>query len=248
MKVLASAAVVAAAVFPFISFLIRAQIEPRGLTFLPPDLALEDLGSSPAFLRGAIILVITRTFPALNLMTYIFAGMALGRLDLGSTRVCRRLFFGGTAVAGLGYLAWIATDLLVGMNAIYRSLGAEAAHYGMSPEQLFSLNQTWIHGTPPTTTLAWELLPTGASYTPFDFVISIGIAVEMIGACQLVAARFTRAVRPLADLGGRVLSAYVLHFVAIALLWHEGEEGVYSLAHFLEFSAVAILGAMAWRK
>ncbi|SDZ38870.1 Protein of unknown function [Amycolatopsis xylanica] len=248
-KVLASAAVVAAALFPFISFLIRAQIEPRGLTFLPPDLSLEDFGSSAAFLRGSVILLITGTFPALNLMTYIFAGMALGRLDLGSARVCRRLFFGGVAVAALGYLvSWIATDLLGGMNAIYRSLGDEAAHYGMTPEQLFSLNQTWIHGTPPTTTLAWELLPTGASYTPFDFVISIGIAAAVIGGCQLVAARFTRAVRPLADLGGRVLSAYVLHFVAISLLWHEGEEGVYSMAHFLEFSAVAILAAMAWRK
>jgi uncharacterized membrane protein YeiB len=245
---LAILAGVAAIAFPLVSYLIREQIEPRDLLFLPPDLLAEQFTSIAGVGNVAVILLITGTFPALNLMTYIFAGMTIGRMDLASPLVCRRLFLGGSALAALGYLvSWIATDLLGGMERVYEALGPAAAQAGLSPEAFFQLNKTFIHGTPPTTSLAWQLLPTGSSYTPFDFVISIGMAAAVIGGCQLLARRFERACRPVADLGGRVLSAYVLHFVAIALLWEEGQD-VFSLWHFLEFSTVALVAATAWRR
>lgn len=248
-KVLAGAAIVAATVFPLVSFAIRGQILPRSLVFLPPDLVPEDFtGSIPALTHAAVVLVFTGTFPALNLMTYVFAGMAIGRMDLGSPTLCRRLLLGGAALAVVGsLLSWVATDLLGGMQAVYRALGPEAAKAGLSPEAYFRLNSSFIHGSPPTTSLAWQLLPTESSYTPFDFVISIGAAAAVIGGCQLLMPRFERVLRPLRDLGGRVLSAYVLHLFVISLLWTKGQDE-FSLLHFVEFSVVAVVAAVAWRR
>ncbi|HEV7980670.1 DUF418 domain-containing protein [Amycolatopsis sp.] len=248
-KALLGATLVAGAAFPLVSFLIRGELLPRGLNFLPPDVDSAEFTSAAGLSQLIIILLFTGTFPALNLMTYIFAGMAIGRMDLGSRNVCRRLFFGGTTLAVLGYLvSWVATDLLGGRQAVYNSLAGEAAQAGLSPATFLNENEIFIHGTPPTTSLAWQLLPTGSSYTPFDFAISIGIAAAVIGACQLLMPRFERVLSPLADLGGRVLSAYVLHFVVISLIWPEGGPEVFSVLHFVEFSVVALVAAVAWRR
>ncbi|MFD6067242.1 heparan-alpha-glucosaminide N-acetyltransferase domain-containing protein [Amycolatopsis lurida] len=248
-KALAIAAVVVAVAGPLLSHLIRAQLLPRDLLFFAPDLTADDV-TSTGLLKAATVLVLTGTFPALTLMAYVFAGMAIGRMDLTSRSVCRRLFFGGSALAVGGYVvSWIATGPLGGMQAVYRSLEPAAAQMGMTPPEFLRLHQTWIHGTPPTTSWAWELLPTGTSYTPFDLLISIGIAAAVIGGCQLLMPRFERVLRPLSDLGGRVLSAYVLHFVAIALLWDESDgDSIFSVLHFVEFSVVALTAAVLWRK
>ncbi|RSN09658.1 hypothetical protein DMC63_32495 [Streptomyces sp. WAC 05977] len=248
-KALAIAAVVVAVAGPLLSHLIRAQLLPRDLLFFAPDLTADDI-TSTGLLKAATVLVLTGTFPALTLMAYVFAGMAIGRMDLTSRGVCRRLFFGGSALAVGGYVvSWIATGPLGGMQAVYRSLEPAAAQMGMTPPEFLRLHQTWIHGTPPTTSWAWELLPTGTSYTPFDLLISIGIAAAVIGGCQLLMPKFERVLRPLSDLGGRVLSAYVLHFVAIALLWDESDgDSIFSVLHFVEFSVVALTAAVLWRK
>lgn len=248
-KALAIAAIVTAVAAPLLSHLARVQLLPRDLMFYAPDLTADDV-TSTGLLKAATVLVLTGTFPALTLMAYVFAGMSIGRMDLTSRSVCRRLFFGGSALVVGGYLvSWFATGPLGGMQAVYRSLEPAAAQAGMSPSEFFRLHQTWIHGTPPTTSWAWELLPTGTSYTPFDLLISIGIAAAVIGGCQLLMPRFERVLRPLSDLGGRVLSAYVLHFVAIALLWDESDgDSIFSLVHFAEFSVVALTAAVLWRK
>ncbi|GAA4549300.1 DUF418 domain-containing protein [Amycolatopsis samaneae] len=250
-KALAIAALVTAVVAPLLSFVLRSQFRPRDLIFFAPDVTWSDFTSSAGIVHAAVVLLLTGTFPALTLMAYIFAGMAIGRLNLASPRVSRRLFFGGSALATAGYLAsWLATDVLGGMRAVYRSLEPAATQAGMSPVEFFRINDTWVHGTPPTTTWAWELVPTGASYTPFDLLISIGIAAAVIGLCQLVMPAMGRVLRPLADLGGRVLSAYVLHFVVIWLIWDEPENGqdLFGVRHFAEFCVVALVAAVAWRK
>ncbi|MFD9963758.1 DUF418 domain-containing protein [Amycolatopsis sp. NPDC059020] len=250
-RTLGIAAVVTALVAPLLSFVLRSQFRPRDLIFFAPDASWSDFTSSAGLMHAFVVLVLTGTFPALTLMAYIFAGMAIGRLNLASPRVSRRLFFGGSALATAGYLgSWLATDVLGGMRAVYRSLEPAATQAGMSPVEFFRINDTWIHGTPPTTTWAWELVPTGASYTPFDLLISIGIAAAVIGLCQLVMPWLGRVLWPLADLGGRVLSAYVLHFVVIWLIWDEPESGqdLFGVWHFVEFCVVAVVAAVAWRK
>jgi uncharacterized membrane protein YeiB len=250
-RTLAVAALVTAVVLPLVSFALRSAAAPRDLVFEAPDVGWADFTTWPGLGHAAAVLLLTGTFPAATLLAYLFAGMAIGRLDLASPVVCRRLVAGGVALAGAAYgVSWVATEVFGGLDAVLRALEPAAAGYGMSPEWLLHLNETWIHGTPPTTTWAWELLPIGASCTPFDLLISIGGAAAVIGACQLAAPRFARLLRPLADLGGRALSAYALHFVAIWLLWDSEDDGadLFGVLHFAEFCVVALAAAVAWRR
>ncbi|WP_051116488.1 heparan-alpha-glucosaminide N-acetyltransferase domain-containing protein [Amycolatopsis nigrescens] len=247
-KPLAIAALASAVVLPVLSFILRSQIFPRDLVVILPDITPYSFAPGGTLGELLLVLLLTGTFPAINLMTYILAGMALGRMDLTSNSVCRRLLFGGSGLAVAGYLvSWLATSVFGGLNRIYQTLEPAAAQAGMTPAEFFEQNRLLLHGTPPTTSWAWELLSTGASYTPFDFLISIGLAAAVIGGCQLLAQRYPRGLGPLADLGGRVLSAYVLHFVAIALLWQK-DETPFSVLHFVEFSLVALTAAVAWRR
>ncbi|MCU1682104.1 MAG: hypothetical protein JWQ81_2843 [Amycolatopsis sp.] len=246
-KALVSATVVAALVFPFVSWLLRGQILPHGEFFIAPDLANSDFTSLSGLAHGAVVLVFTGTFPAFNLMTYIFAGMAIGRLNLGSRRVCRWLFGGGFALSGLGYLlSWLGTDVFGGMQAIYNDVAPAAAQAGLSPQDYFAGYELFVHGSPPTTSLVWELLRTGSSYTPFDFIISIGLSAGIIGGCQLIAAHWEKLVRPVADIGSMVLSAYAVHLFAIHVLWPNG--GQFNGWHFVAFCAVGMAAAVAWRR
>jgi uncharacterized membrane protein len=246
-KALVSATVVAALVFPFISWLLRGQILPHGEFFLAPDLATSDFTSLSGLAHGAVVLVFTGTFPAFNLMTYIFAGMAIGRLDLGSRRVCWWLFGGGFGLMGFGYLlSWLGTDVFGGMQVLYNDVAPAAAQAGLSPQDYFNGYELFVHGSPPTTSLAWELLRTGSSYTPFDFILSIGMCAGIIGGCQLVSMHWERLVRPIADIGSMVLSAYAVHLIAIHFLFPNG--GQFNIWHLVEFSAVGMAGAVAWRR
>jgi uncharacterized membrane protein YeiB len=72
----------------------------------------------------------------------------------------------------------------------------------------------------------------------------------VIGGCLLLEPRFERLLRPLADLGGRALSAYALHFVAVRLIWDSADDGpeVFALTHFVAFSVVALIASVAWRR
>ncbi|RZQ62875.1 DUF418 domain-containing protein [Amycolatopsis suaedae] len=242
------AAVVGALAMPLISYGLRVQLAPRDLVLLMPDATPETFaGSGLGYIL--LVLLVSGTFPALGLMTYLFAGMAIGRLDLGSPVVCRRLVIGGAVLAAVAYTAsWVATDVLGGMRTIYAAAAPAAAAAGMPPEEFVQLHMYNIHGTPPTTTPAWLLVDVPHSYTPFDFVACIGVAAAVIGGCQLLAARFPVAVRPLADLGGVILTAYAAHFVAIWLLFGDEETSPFSLAHFLWFGGVALVAAMLWKR
>ncbi|OZM75153.1 hypothetical protein CFN78_03035 [Amycolatopsis antarctica] len=244
---LAGLAVGTAIAFPLTSFWIRAEIAPRDLLLLWPDIRPEMFADGTGLDGFLLALLVTGTFPALNLMTYIFAGMAIGRLDLTSSPVCRRLLAGGAALAALAYTAsWAATDLLGGREAIEATLAGQAAAAGMSPAEYFTTHAMSIHGTPPTTTLAYELVATPHSYTPFDFLGCIGVAAAVIGGCQLLAARLPRATRPLADLGSVILSAYVLHFVAIWIIWRDDPS--FGVGNFLWFAVAALVAAVLWKR
>ncbi|MFG1641792.1 DUF418 domain-containing protein [Amycolatopsis sp. NPDC049252] len=250
-RTLAVAALVTAVVMPLVSFALRSVFAPRDLVFEAPDIAWGDFATWHGLGRAAGVLLLTGTFPAVTLMAYLFAGMAIGRLDLRSPVVARALCFGGAALALGAYgVSWLATRAFGGLEAVHRALEPAAASYGMSPETLLHLDESWIHGTPPTTTWAWELLPSGASCTPFDLLVSIGVAASVLGGCLLLPPFFERLLRPLADLGGRALSAYALHFVAIWLIWDsDGDRSdVFALTHFVAFSAVALIASVAWRR
>ncbi|MGC7099012.1 DUF418 domain-containing protein [Amycolatopsis lurida] len=235
-----------ATVMPFLSFAIRSHVAPRDLVLWIPDATIETF-STASFDYILQVLLLTGTFPAVSLMAYIFAGMAIGRMNLRSELVCRRLVAGGAITAAVAYTtSWLATDVLGGREEIYRSLIPAAGAAGMSPAEFYEQNVNQSFGTPPTTTLAWEFVANGHSYTPFDLVGCIGISAAAIGGCMLLARRHGRLLRPIADLGSIALTAYAGHFVAI--WWFFREKDAFSLTHWLWFGGVAVVFAVAWKK
>lgn len=245
-KTLAMLTLGVATVVPVVSWLVRALIAPRDLVPMLPDATLDTLTGAGAG-AALLALLLTGTFPAVSLMTYLLAGMAIGRLDLGSDVVRWRLFGGGIMLATLSYGAsWAATSVLGGMSAIEDALGPAAARAGMTPAEFFEANVNNIHGTPPTTSPAWLLVSTPHSYTPFDFLACAGVAAAVIGACLLLSERFERRLRPLAALGSVILTAYVGHFVAIRLGWPE--EPIFDVLNFVLFALAALVIAVVWRR
>jgi uncharacterized membrane protein YeiB len=248
-RTLAIASLLTATVVPFVSYFVRAKIAPRDLLYVLPDVTFDNFRSIADLPDSLTVLALTGTFPALGLMAYLFAGMAIGRLDLESGIVCRRLVVGGLSLAGVAYGAsLLATRVFGGMDAILRTLAPAAAQAGKSPEQLFTEHVNNIHGTPPTTTLAWELVASAHSYTPFDLLGCIGLCAAVVGGGQLAVRRFNRLLRPVEDLGAVILSAYALHFVAIYLIWNPDDQGIFSSWHFLWFSLAALAAAVFWKR
>lgn len=246
-RALAAMVGVGAVVLPLVSFVVRADLAPRDLWTVWPDFRFELFADGAGLGEVLFVLLISGTFPALTLMVYLFAGMAIGRLDLSSGVVCTRLVTWGSALAVAAYgTSWLAMQVLGGQEAVERAVEPLATAEGMEAAEFFARNASHIHGTPPTTTWAYELVSVSHASTPFDLLGCVGVAAAVIGGCQLIAARFPRAVRPLADLGSVILSAYMLHFVAIWLIW--GPVPSFGIVNVLWFSIVAIVGAVAWKR
>jgi hypothetical protein len=123
--VLAAGAVLACALTPVLSVLLRAG-GPQGAGRQPSLTALPPPG------RLLEILGLTGYYPVLTWTTYLLAGMAVGRLDLRSTRVAGWLLGGG---AGLAVAASTASWLLLGRGGGAAVLGGELDEhrYGTTP-------------------------------------------------------------------------------------------------------------------
>lgn len=243
-RALAIAAAVFVTLSPAVSYAARFLLAPRELGAQIPDVSADLFTSLGGLTHAAVILVLTGAFPALNLLGYVLAGMTIGRLDLRSRRVRRGLIAGGAGLAAAAYsLSWIAMHLLGGTRLIHDALRAPAALAGVSPDQFFAANEWNLFGTTPTTSLAYQLLATGHSYTPFDLLGCLGVAAAVLGVCLHLGDWRTPLTRPLADLGSLVLTAYIGHFVAIRLL--EPGQGMQVL---LAFAAAALVSAVAWRR
>lgn len=243
-RTLAIAAVLFVTLSPAVSYVARFLIAPRGLAAEIPDVSAELFTSLGGVARAAMILVLTGAFPALNLLAYVLAGMAIGRLDLRASRVRNGLIAGGAALAAAAYtLSWAAVYVLGGMRLIHEDLRTPAAMAGTSPARYFDENYWNLFGTTPTTSPAWQMLATGHSYTPFDLLGCLGVAAAVLGVCLHAGDRFASSTRPLADLGSLVLTAYIGHFVAIRLL-----EPGQSVQVLLAFAMVALVTAVAWRR
>ena len=123
--VLGAAAAVWCVAGPALSHVLRA-----GRRAWPGDQpGFEALGAPAALLRE---LLLTGYYPVLPWLTYLLAGMAVGRLDLRSPRVAAALLGGG---AGLAVAAWAGSALLLGPGGGAAVLGADLGErrYGTVP-------------------------------------------------------------------------------------------------------------------
>ncbi|HZG90187.1 MAG TPA: heparan-alpha-glucosaminide N-acetyltransferase domain-containing protein [Pseudonocardia sp.] len=191
--VLGAGAVVAGALAPVLSMVLRAG-GPRGPGRQPDLAALAD----PGALLGTLAL--TGYYPVLTWTTYLLAGMAVGRLDLRRTAVAVGLVVGG---AGLAAAAATASALLLGPGGGAAALGA-------------ALDQR-RYGTTPTGTWWWLAIDSPHSGAPLDLAHTTGTALAVLGVALLVA-RASRAVVWVPAAAGAIpLTLYTAHVVALSV-------------------------------
>lgn len=192
---------------------------------------------------GVLDLLLTGFYPAITWMPFVIAGMALGRLDLSSGTVQRRLAALGAA---LTVTAYGMSLLLAGPGAL-RSLAEDGPSSGSS-------------GSMPPDGGSFEsdqpaslLLTAGPhSGTTFDIVGSVGVAILVIVGATVAMERLPRLRRlakPVIAVGTMSLTAYVGHFLAqTAFSTPAGTGTQQSWVPLLLFVLGAIVFAAVWSR
>ncbi|RUR01894.1 heparan-alpha-glucosaminide N-acetyltransferase domain-containing protein [Labedella endophytica] len=168
-------------------------------------------------------LFVTGGYPVIIWMSFLWFGMGLGRLDLGSTIVAVRLVVVGIGLALIGYGFGIATTDPNAADVRFSSPGSPDA----IPEPDWSL------------LLGME----AHSGTSFEVVGSSGVAAVVIGLCLLAARRLRVVLFPVESIGATALSTYSIHVVAYALIFTE-EPGPWA---WPAFALTALVLCPLWR-
>ncbi|MGY1590836.1 heparan-alpha-glucosaminide N-acetyltransferase domain-containing protein [Geodermatophilus sp. SYSU D00708] len=180
------------------------------------------------------LLTVTGDYPAVVYMAYICVGLAIGRLDLSSTRVALRLLVGGLALAVVTWVAsWLLVERLGGLQAL---LAAEA---GETPGEV-------VWDTSPTESWWWLATRAHHSGTPLDMLHTIGSAIAVLGlvllVCRLRSAQ--RLLRPVALAGAMTLTVYSAHAFVLLSPWTETRP----LAVYLLLVVGALVFAVLWHR
>ncbi|WP_232667481.1 heparan-alpha-glucosaminide N-acetyltransferase domain-containing protein [Pseudonocardia sp. TRM90224] len=190
-RVLAGCAAVACVVTPVISFLLRPGPLPDGS--VEPTVAT--LAAPGEFFT---ILFVTGTYPVLTWITFLLAGMAIGRCDLWARATAVRLIVGGVAlavVAKIGSLVLLAAG------------GAEA----IGDDGLERL----LLGVTPTDTWWWLAVDSSHSGTSFFLAGSVGTSMAVLGAMLLLARWSERLVWVPAAVGSMPLTMYTMQLLVL---------------------------------
>lgn len=228
----AVAAGVIAVVAPLLSSLLRADLPGRIAT----NPTFGDLLEDPVQLL--VTLSLTGYYPGLAWTAYICAGLAVGRLALGTARVAATLVCGGAALA---VVAAGGSRVLLGPLGGIPEL-AESS--GLPAGELALLLDHSMYGTVPTDTWWWLAVDAPHSTTPFDLLHTIGTAVALLGAMLLVARVARPLLSPLAAAGSMTLTLYTAHVLALSTDWLPADPEQSWLLQI----GVALLFATAWRR
>ncbi|KLU10111.1 hypothetical protein ABL57_08570 [Kocuria sp. SM24M-10] len=182
-------------------------------------------------------LVLTGTYPALAYLTYILAGMGIGRLDLRATDVQARLAATGTGLAiAAQFVSWILLYAAGGFQRLVESSP------GLDEEAVMEA-LIWGPDTDGPDSAWWLVVTTPHMNTPLSIAWSLGVGMTVLGVL-LLASRWIRMwLRPLAAMGGMTLTLYSAHLVALSSEVHYDEPYLWFLVHLV----VAALFALMWQ-
>ncbi|MFF0003741.1 DUF418 domain-containing protein [Streptomyces tibetensis] len=250
-KTLAIIAAAFALVTPQLAFVLTSLLTPsvqESINAYDPLRRLSEV--------GVLDLLLTGFYPALTWMSFVIAGMALGRLDLSSGTVRRRLAAVG---ASLTVAAHGMSLLLAGKNAL-RSMaedGSSSGGSGSMPPGSGSMpldgGSMPLDGGSFPDMPASSLLSAGPhSGTTFDIIGSVGIAILVIVGAMVAMdrlPRLRRLAKPVIAVGTMSLTAYVGHFLAqSALSVPAGTSTQQSWAPLLMFVLGATVFAAIWSR
>lgn len=226
---LAALAGVWAVAAPVLSHLLRPSLPERG--FDSPSFAMLD---EPVRLLSE--LTFTGYYPAVPWMTYLLAGMAIGRLDLRRARTATWLLVTGVAVA---VLAKVVSAALVDRPGVLREL--RETFTGPASADTFAASlEHGLYGVTPTGSWWWLAVASPHSGTPFDLLHTAGSALAVIGGCLLVGRVALRLWAVAFGAGVMTLTLYSLHLVVRAFApWPDDSTGTF-LKHVV---MVVVIGA-----
>ncbi|HEY6740066.1 MAG TPA: heparan-alpha-glucosaminide N-acetyltransferase domain-containing protein [Actinopolymorphaceae bacterium] len=195
----------------------------------------------PALGDGNLLAELTLTgyYPALAWLTYLCAGLAVGRLALRSARTALGLLVGGALLA---LAAWAVSSYLLEVAGGRERLAATTGLAVDSVELQQRLTMTNF-GTTPTDSWWWLASMAPHSSTTFDLVHTTGTALALLGAALLVGRAVPRLVLPLAAAGSIPLTLYSAHVLVVQARFVPADpEFAYAWQ-----AGVALAFATAWR-
>ncbi|WEH16507.1 DUF418 domain-containing protein [Streptomyces sp. VNUA24] len=247
---LAVVAVALAVVTPQLAFALRALLSEslvRTIDSYDPIARLSGV--------GVLDLLLTGLYPAITWMTFVVTGMALGRLDLASGAVRRRLAVVGPAMIAFGYgVSWLVLRVSGGDRKIMSGMPTPEEFEAMKDAGGASASFDMPVGGGLWGPDAWGLLAaephTGST---FDLIGSLGIAITVL-LCLMVAVDrlpwLGRAAAPVIAVGTMSLTLYVGHILVILALPGEAAAPPESASTplLLSFIAGAVLFASVWSR
>ncbi|WP_055533634.1 DUF418 domain-containing protein [Streptomyces graminilatus] len=208
---------------------------------------------------GVLDFALTGLYPALTWMTFVVTGMTLGRLDLDSWAVRRKLAVVGPAMIAFGYgVSWLLLRVTGGAKEIAAQMAAQTAAF-KDPSAIGDMSlaeggfdmpvgdQLWGSD-------AWGLLAAEPhSGSTFDLIGSLGIAITVILTVTVALERLEwlrRLATPIIAVGTMSLTIYVSHILVILALPGEAAAPPQSASTglLLSFIAGAILFAAIWSR
>ena len=192
---------------PVMSLLLRRHVDAPA-KIVPSVLDLVDPG------RLGLELLLTGYYPVLTWATYLYAGMAVGRLDLRRAPVGPRLALTGAWLAALS----AAVSALVTSSPAARA--ALLADEGLPPGAWAALQtqlREGLHGTHPAGSAWWLGVWSPHSGSVVDLAHTTGCALLVLGlALSLVRLVPAPPWRVLAGAGSMTLTLYSTHVVVLA--------------------------------
>lgn len=196
-----------------------------------------DLATAPGTVLTQLLL--TGTYPALPYLTYILAGLAIGRLNVADVQVQALFLLLG---AGLAAAAWLTYWVLVLQAGGYERLVLSTP--ALTGEQINEVITWGPNNTLPTTTWWWLLIPGPHTNTPIALLQDLGTAVAVLGAFLLLTRGATAWALPLVAMGSMTLTLYSAHLIALSTEAHYDQPLLWFLVHL----GVAVLFAVAWHR
>ncbi|MFE9576081.1 DUF418 domain-containing protein [Nocardia sp. NPDC006044] len=233
---LAVIAAVSAVVLPQIVFLVLTDLGwADAVNRFDPLAWLGSRGDPAGSSDGVIGLLVTGNYPALSWMPFVFAGMAVARLDLTATVIRVRLAAAGVGLAVLGY----------GGSAL-------ALHFasGMRERPGIMYAPWWSDMADDPSGWRYQLGAMPHSETTLSIIANTGVALTVLVACLAACdgpLRRSRVTTPLLAVGSMSLTAYVFHVVAIAVLGFDVLPAG-SLPVLLGLSAIIMMFAYCWSR
>jgi len=234
----------AAVAVPVLSELVRPAL---------PEATLANLSFVYAFdhpLDMLSELLVTGAYPALPWMSYICAGLIVGRLTLASAVVARRMLVFGAVLAGAAATAsWYLLGPLGGRAALRQAAPGPLNDDGDTVDDLLVFG---FDGAAPTGSWWWLASDAPHAATPLDLLRTIGTAVAVVGAMLLLghvaAPAWQRAVHvvtaPLAAAGSITLTLYAAHVVFMNSPLDQFD----AVGGYLFQVVAALLLALGWRQ